>query len=210
MVSRKKLKFNFLYSSTSSHNMTHPLNRSLGCPKYDRLIPKKKVKSLVWIYFALPANEEGNLVAENLAICKLCKCPSTTNLTAHLKNYHPTEYTNISGNRSTPSAPASFVGNIGTSNSVDDVSNPAFTEEREMPPRKKQKTMLEFTPLTSTSEKQCTVAVTKFIATAMQPYSIVECPPFIEMVKTLNPRYKLPGRKYFSQNAIPKLYNETK
>lgn len=159
--------------------MTHPLNRSLGCPKYDRLIPKKKVKSLVWSYFALPANEEGKLVAENLAVCKLCKCPvsskggSTTNLTAHLKNYHPTEYTNISGNRSTPSASASFVGNIGTSNSVDDVPNPAFIEEREMPPRKKQKTMLEFTPLTSTSEKQCTVAVTKFIATAMQPYSML-------------------------------------
>jgi hypothetical protein len=80
----------------------------------------------------------------------------------------------------------------------------------EMPPPKKQKTLLDFQPLSSTSEKVCTAVVTKFIATAMQPFNIVECQPFVEMVKTLNPRYTLPGRKYFSKTSIPKLFNETK
>ncbi|GBN45808.1 hypothetical protein AVEN_218826-1 [Araneus ventricosus] len=56
------------------HNM-HPVSRGLECPKYTQLIQKKTSKSSVWNYYGLPANEEGNLMAENVAICKLCKFP---------------------------------------------------------------------------------------------------------------------------------------
>ena len=41
----------------------------------------------------------------------------------------------------------------------------------------------------------------------MQPYYTVERPGFKKMVSKLNPRYKLPSRKHFSQQEIPRLYN---
>ena len=71
---------------------------------------------------------------------------------------------------------------------------------------KVQKSMLDYAPLDDKGSKKCTLAVTKFLATGMQPYSLVDEEPFREMVKTLNPRYIMPGRKYFSNTAIPKLY----
>ena len=44
----------------------------------------------------------------------------------------------------------------------------------------------------------------------MQPFIIVESKPFVKMVKTINSRYILPGRKYFSKHSVPKPFIETK
>ena len=44
----------------------------------------------------------------------------------------------------------------------------------------------------------------------MQPYYTVERPGFKNLVSKLNPCYKLPSRKYFSQQEIPRLYNTVK
>ncbi|GFQ76894.1 t-complex protein 1 subunit delta [Trichonephila clavata] len=44
----------------------------------------------------------------------------------------------------------------------------------------------------------------------MQPYNLVDRKEFINMVKVLNPRYSLPGRKHFTATAVPKLYNEVR
>ncbi|GFY75148.1 t-complex protein 1 subunit delta [Trichonephila inaurata madagascariensis] len=44
----------------------------------------------------------------------------------------------------------------------------------------------------------------------MQPYNLVDRKEFINMVKVLNPRYSLPGRKDFTATAVPKLYNEVR
>lgn len=69
-------------------------------------------------------------------------------------------------------------------------------------------TLTDYAPLDSKSSEKCTASVTKFLATSMQPFSLVEEESFKKMIKTLNPRYTLPGRKYFSGTAIPKLYND--
>lgn len=71
-----------------------------------------------------------------------------------------------------------------------------------------QKKISDYTPLDDRGAKQCNYAITKFLATGMQPYSLVDDEPFRQMVKTLNPRYTMPGRKYFSNTAVPKLYLE--
>lgn len=72
----------------------------------------------------------------------------------------------------------------------------------------KQKTLIDYAPLDSKSSEKCTASVVKFLATSMQPFSLVEEESFKKMIKTLNPRYTLPSRKYFSGIAIPKLYND--
>ncbi|KAI4900261.1 hypothetical protein NFI96_016679 [Prochilodus magdalenae] len=40
----------------------------------------------------------------------------------------------------------------------------------------------------------------------MMPVQVVERDGFKQVLNTLDPRYKLPGRKYFSHTALPKLY----
>lgn len=42
----------------------------------------------------------------------------------------------------------------------------------------------------------------------MMPLSTVEKDGFRKLIKVLDPRYELPGRKYFSQTALPQLYYE--
>ena len=42
----------------------------------------------------------------------------------------------------------------------------------------------------------------------MQPISTVEKHGFKKLIKLLDPRYVLPGRKYFSHTGLPKMYAE--
>ena len=44
----------------------------------------------------------------------------------------------------------------------------------------------------------------------MMPIYTVEKSGFQQLLKDFDPKYQLPSRKYFSQQAIPKLYNETR
>lgn len=42
----------------------------------------------------------------------------------------------------------------------------------------------------------------------MMPLNTVEKDGFRKLIKVLDPKYELPGRKYFSQTALPQLYEE--
>ncbi|XP_046873310.1 E3 SUMO-protein ligase ZBED1-like [Hypomesus transpacificus] len=76
--------------------------------------------------------------------------------------------------------------------------------------RPKQSTMSAFVPYEQTSKrhKDITNAITYCIAKDMQPISTVEKQGFKKLIKILDPRYVLPGRKYFSHTALPKMYAE--
>ncbi len=56
--------------------------------------------------------------------------------------------------------------------------------------------------------KDITRAVSYFLAKDMMPLSTVERDGFRKLVKVLDSRYELPGRKYFSRTALPQLYEE--
>jgi zinc finger BED domain-containing protein 1 (E3 SUMO-protein ligase ZBED1) len=63
---------------------------------------------------------------------------------------------------------------------------------------------------TSSSEwMRRTDAITRWLAKDMKPIYTVSKASFVNMLQVFEPRYKLPHRKYFSQTAIPKLYNDT-
>lgn len=55
-----------------------------------------------------------------------------------------------------------------------------------------------------------TAAVTRYLAKEMVPIYTVNKASFRSMVETLNPRYDLPHKDYFSRIAIPCLYEETR
>jgi hypothetical protein len=78
------------------------------------------------------------------------------------------------------------------------------------------------TPVTTTSTatisenrlcrraKRITLSVACFIAKDLRPYSVVENAGFRHLLKTIEPRYKLPTRATFTDSALPALYKETK
>ena len=57
--------------------------------------------------------------------------------------------------------------------------------------------------------KWCTItdSVVRYITKEMQPFSTVKKPAFQQMLQTFDSQYKLPGRTYVSQTAIPQLYS---
>uniref|UniRef100_A0A3Q2TAZ2 BED-type domain-containing protein n=1 Tax=Fundulus heteroclitus TaxID=8078 RepID=A0A3Q2TAZ2_FUNHE len=65
-------------------------------------------------------------------------------------------------------------------------------------------------PQNSERAKRITRCVACFIAKDLRPYSVVENAGFRHMLKTLEPRYKLPTRATFTDSALPALYKETK
>lgn len=56
--------------------------------------------------------------------------------------------------------------------------------------------------------KEITDATTFYLAKDMVPLHTVGKDGFRVLIKTLDPSYVLPGRKYFSQVAIPTLYQQ--
>ena len=78
-----------------------------------------------------------------------------------------------------------------------------------MPPLKVQKTVEDYQPLDKNTEKKIMQAMTEYLVTTMQSYNVVNHEKFITMLRIIYPRHKFPGRKFFSEAAVPKLYNET-
>ncbi|XP_077095961.1 E3 SUMO-protein ligase ZBED1-like [Siphateles boraxobius] len=64
----------------------------------------------------------------------------------------------------------------------------------------------------ASSEKhsKITGALGVFIAKDLQPFSVVEDVGFKHLMKTLDPRYAVPSRTYFSAVVIPGLYDKTR
>ncbi|XP_056594328.1 uncharacterized protein LOC130413269 isoform X1 [Triplophysa dalaica] len=63
--------------------------------------PSKRIKSEVWRYFGFRTNAEGSLVEDGFPICKKCgrkiaaKQGNTSNMFAHIRNHHPSEFMQI-------------------------------------------------------------------------------------------------------------------
>ena len=47
-----------------------------------------------------------------------------------------------------------------------------------------------------------------YIAGGLRPYSTVELPEFIDLMKTLDPKYTVPGRTTITQTVIPNIYED--
>ncbi|WAQ94089.1 ZBED1-like protein [Mya arenaria] len=52
-------------------------------------------------------------------------------------------------------------------------------------------------------------SIGRYIIDDLRPVSVVEGPGFKNMIKSLDPRFSIPGRTYFSTTLIPNIYEET-
>lgn len=145
--------------------------------------------SLAWRWFGF----ERSNVSQKTPICKLCrktvavKGSSTSNLFHHLRTTHHSEYENYEKLRESESA------------------------EHDAPAGEGKKAHESFSKKVPYDRKHerwqgITNAVTNYIARDKVPFQAVVRDGFKQLLKTLDPRYTLPGRKYFSETALPKLY----
>lgn len=118
-------------------------------------------------------------------------------MTFHLQRPHGIELSNVD----TPSKPTKVNSNM-TGSSTADVKSPTQ-------PCLSQFIMKQF-DLNSTRAQAITKRIGIFIAHDLRPISIVESPSFAKMLHSLEPRYKLPSRRYFADRVIPSLYYEVK
>ena len=156
----------------------------------EEIVDKKGLSSsVIWKWFGFLSNDKE----QSDVWCKLCrkqvatKTGNTTNLFYHLKQNHAMEHAE----------------SLSLRKGTQIKSKPVVV-------RPKQSTMSAFVPYEQTSKrhKDITNAITYCIAKDMQPISTVEKQGFKKLIKILDPRYVLPGRKYFSHTALPKMYAE--
>ncbi|XP_069106896.1 E3 SUMO-protein ligase ZBED1-like [Argopecten irradians] len=161
-------------------------------------VDNKKAKSAVWVNFGFVQN--GTETDKTRVGCRLCRAilkysGNTTNLTDHIRRKHPS--ININKTKSEifkescmPDASCSQTTTPNRPNVI------AFFGKK-----------LEST---SSRSKAITDSITHFIVKDLRPYSVVENTGFKHMLSVLEPRYRVPSRQYFSENAVPELYNSVK
>ena len=145
----------------------------------------QQFKSHVWKNFGFHNLRGKNELDMSNAVCKLCHgkikyCGNTTNIRAHITRHHP------------------------------ELSDK--TAEEAKPASSKQQTLDTcFSKLPSSSEKanRITESISHFICKDLRPYSVVENTAFRNMIYTLEPRYTIPSRRFFSDTALPEIYNDT-
>ena len=171
-----------------------------------RIVPKPNTVSPVWTYFGLEADGQGKPISKEIAICRVCnsktstKGGSTSNLFSHLKNHHPKEYANLKQMSSASSkSPKSSIQSSSSSQPSSSSSQPTIVD-----------VMQKLKPHSRDSKKwkDLTDSVTFCLCKDMLPIYTVEKPGFQQMLKSFDSQYQLPSRKYFSETAIPKLYNQ--
>ncbi|GFV07298.1 t-complex protein 1 subunit delta [Trichonephila clavipes] len=185
---------------------------------------KEEVKKSSLGTFGLPVNESGQIDSEDIAVCKLCRSPvsaksgSTSNLFGHLRLHHLLKFSEVSNKSKVVIATVQYSPFCAFDESIDEPqphSNMAVSESNQFNfvdnhRYKRQKLATDFQRLDDQASKRTTDSVTKFVVCTTQPYNLVDRKEFINMVKVLNHRYSLPGRKHFTATAVPKLYNEVR
>ncbi|XP_043091960.1 E3 SUMO-protein ligase ZBED1-like [Puntigrus tetrazona] len=152
------------------------------------LVAKKHSTSVVWRYFGFKVTD----TEQREVLCNICKIKvatsrgNTTNLYQHLKQHREkydecmTEKTQISKEAVTRTNQKVFTDMFASLKPYDR-SSPRY--------------------------KEITDSITHFLAKDMMPIHSVSKVGFQNMIRTLDKRYQLPSRHYFSHVAIPTLYN---
>ena len=151
-----------------------------------------RVKAVIWNYFVV---SERN---EQFAVCQLCrenvsqggktiKTFGTTNLIDHLKKNHPVDFKDYEEKKKVQE----------------------LTVKQSKEHGKKQLTLedtnIQQWDINDTRTVRVHNKIAEMMALNFQPLSIVSDVGFIRLLNTLELRYKLPSRRYFTENVIPEI-----
>lgn len=157
----------------------------------DDLVPKRKSTAYVWNYFGFRSSD----VLQRQVLCKTCRTSvstsrgNTTNLYQHLQKHHRQLYDECMAKRPTDE-------NISS-----------------QPPRltPKQTSIVQAlesgTPYDKSSRRysEITDAIASYLAKDMVPINTVTKDGFKNLILTLDKRYRIPSRTFFTQ-AIQNMY----
>lgn len=166
--------------------------QSSSKPVPEELTARRGSASLAWRWFGFDKKDEQ----QTSPICRIfrkqiaVKQSATTNLFHHLRTTHKTQFEEYERLRAEQNSTAA-------TNTV---------QKKKQTQQTLAETFTKKTPYDKKSGKMITNSVTSFIARSMLPIQSVEKDGFQEMLQTLDPRYNLPSRRYFSETALPKLY----
>lgn len=161
-----------------------------------KLVAHPRAKSKVWKYFGFDTNAEGCILQWKKIYCRICMTQiaysgNTSNLSYHLEKNHPDEF-------------CEFVKS--NTEQMREAFATAFLKLKpESSQQVVQETLIMKTSHSYESKKQqeITSAVISLICEGMHPVSIVDEPTFRSLLKTAEPRYELPNRKYLCTKVIP-------
>uniref|UniRef100_A0A1X7UPQ4 BED-type domain-containing protein n=1 Tax=Amphimedon queenslandica TaxID=400682 RepID=A0A1X7UPQ4_AMPQE len=161
-----------------------------------RLLPKPGTKSAIWQYFGVKANEDGEVLDDGKAFCRLCsrgviaRSGNTSNLMAHLCNNHKPRYSLLRTSASKPIKAKPQAQDQPTISSLFLHSQPYSRHGKRW--------------------KELTDSVTRFLVKDELPMYSVQKDGFRQMLKTFGNRHEIPDQSYFSRTAVPELYAITR
>ncbi|KAJ8287949.1 hypothetical protein COCON_G00006080 [Conger conger] len=154
----------------------------------ESLVSKKGANAPIWQCFGFVGDENGKPVDTDTPICKLCmrsvsaKGGNTSNLRTHLRKNHPLYASRVVTSRTDTQTP---------------LTGPLTRSGRKCNNEGNRWSMY-------------TSAVTRFLVKEMLSFRTVEKPAFKDLLRTFDPLYELPCRNFFSDKAIPELYNQVR
>ena len=169
-------------------------------------------QSVVWKFFRLDDVDDAfakcNICSKELKRGQKNKGPksySTAPLHNHLKRWHKADY----------EAAYAEADEEKTNRTDDPVS--LTPKERKLKEMSAMQVTLhgcfqtkKIWDINDSHSQAITKKIVKMIAADNQPFSIVEDQGFIELMAHLEPRYLIPSRKYFTQEALPKFYTNVR
>ncbi|XP_025022099.1 zinc finger BED domain-containing protein 1 isoform X2 [Python bivittatus] len=175
-------------------------NKTLETSPSDlKLVAHPRAKSKVWKYFGFDTNAEGCILQWKKIYCRICMAQiaysgNTSNLSYHLEKNHPDEFCEFvkSNTEQMREAFATAFSKLKPESSQQVVQDNLIMKTSHSYENKKH--------------QELTSAVISLICEGLYPPSIVDEPTFKSLLRTADPRYELPCRKYFCTKGIPEKY----
>lgn len=155
-------------------------------------------RSAVWQFFGY---KDGDATKE-IVTCKLCywtvcyKTQTTTNMAAHMKRKHSTEW-----EKSTSVSPTAKAAKLTKVKCATDTQLTTSGQMRLIGNSASIKM-----PSHSSKSIAITQSIGRFIASDLRPYSVVENAGFRGLLNVLEPRYQIPSRNHFTSVVIPSIH----
>ncbi|XP_012619135.2 E3 SUMO-protein ligase ZBED1 [Microcebus murinus] len=170
-----------------------------GCQADLKLVAHPRAKSKVWKYFGFDTNAEGCILQWKKIYCRICMAQiaysgNTSNLSYHLEKNHPEEFCEFvkSNTEQMREAFATAFSKLKPESSQQPAPDALAAKSGHVHESKKQ--------------QELTAAVVALVCEGLYPASIVDEPTFRALLKTADPRYEVPSRKYLCTKAIPEKY----
>ncbi|KAG8450570.1 hypothetical protein GDO86_003006 [Hymenochirus boettgeri] len=165
-----------------------------------KLVAHPRAKSKVWKYFGFDTNADGCILQWKKIYCRICMAQiaysgNTSNLSYHLEKNHPDEFCEFvkSNTEQMREAFATAFSKLKPESSQQVVHDTLIMKNSHSFENKK---LLDMTS-----------AVISLICEGMFPASILDEPTFKNLLKTADPRYEFPSRKYICTRVLPEKYN---